>query len=196
MRMHFLSAILSGDKTGKLMQYKMDTKQATVLVDGLSFPNGVALSEDSSFLLIAETTNSRILRHWLRTSKAGTTEVFAELPGFPDNIRRSEGRGDFWVALHSKRSKILELVMWVSPLVDSWLRLLLPSSCVDGLYPLLAGMRPSNGVAVRLSKEGEMLEVLEDRGGKVLRVISEVGERNGSLWIGSVLMPFVGLVKL
>lgn len=38
--------------------------------------------------------------------------------------------------------------------------------------------------------------MLEDRQGKVVKAVSEVEERDGKLWIGSVLMPFVAVYNL
>lgn len=97
--------LLSGDATGRLMKYHKSTKEVKVLLRGLAFPNGVALSKDGSFLLVAETSNCRILRLWLRGPKAGKVNTFADLPGFPDNIRRNSN-GQFWVALHSAAIKL------------------------------------------------------------------------------------------
>lgn len=193
-RREFLEAIISGDNTGRIMKYDRESMETTILLDGLSFPNGVALSKDGSFILIAETTNCRILRHWLRTSKSGTTEVFAHLPGFPDNIRRNPN-GDFWVALHSKRGKILEWLLSCAWLGKASL-ILKQNLNVDKLYSFIAIWRRNDALGFRLSEEGEVLEMLEDKGGRILKYISEIEERNSSLWIGSVVMPFVGVYKL
>ncbi|XP_010108513.2 probable transcription factor At1g11510 [Morus notabilis] len=97
---NYLSVRLSGDTTGRLMSYDPQSKQVDVLLKNLSFPKGVALSQNGDFLLIAETTSCRIMRYWPRTPEAGTFEVFAQLPGFSDNIKRSPRRG-----IHSKRKK-------------------------------------------------------------------------------------------
>nr|CAD1817215.1 unnamed protein product [Ananas comosus var. bracteatus] len=83
-RREFMSAVISRDKTGRLMKYDPKKKEEIqVLADGLSFPNGLALSKNGSFLLIAETTTCRILRYWLRKPHAATPtlEVVAQLPG-------------------------------------------------------------------------------------------------------------------
>jgi sugar lactone lactonase YvrE len=49
----------------------------------------------------------RIVKYWLKGPKAGSHEIFFDnLPGYPDNIR-SDGRGGFWVALHTGRSKVM-----------------------------------------------------------------------------------------
>jgi sugar lactone lactonase YvrE len=46
-----------------------------VVADGIWFANGVALSRDESFIVVAETFGCRLLRHWLKGEKAGSTEV-------------------------------------------------------------------------------------------------------------------------
>ncbi|GAV69304.1 Str_synth domain-containing protein, partial [Cephalotus follicularis] len=104
---NYIGSILSGDKTGRLMKYDFETNQVTVLLNNMSFPNGVALSKDGNYILIAETTKCRVLKYWLKTPKAGTLEVFAQLQGFVDNIKTSPREG-FWVGMHSKREKIVE----------------------------------------------------------------------------------------
>ncbi|KAI7992398.1 Protein STRICTOSIDINE SYNTHASE-LIKE 10 [Camellia lanceoleosa] len=46
---------------------------------------------------------------------------------------------------------------------------------------------------VRLSEDGVVLEMLEDKRRNGWKFVSEVEEINGSLWIGSMRMPFVGI---
>ncbi|KAF3660408.1 Protein STRICTOSIDINE SYNTHASE-LIKE 2 [Capsicum annuum] len=108
-RRQFVAATASGDKTGRLMKYDTSTKQVTLLLEGLSFANGVALSKDKTFVLVAETSACRILRYWLKGPNVGTHDTFAQLPGFPDNVR-TNSRGEFWVALHSKASPLARLL--------------------------------------------------------------------------------------
>ncbi|KAI7990996.1 Protein STRICTOSIDINE SYNTHASE-LIKE 10 [Camellia lanceoleosa] len=187
-RRQFMSSILSGDKTGRLMKYDKSSKEVTILLRGLAFANGVALSKDHSFVLVAETTTCKILRLWLHGPNAGNSDVFAELPGFPDNVRRNS-KGEFWVALHSKKGLLADWVVsntWVGKAL-----LKLPLSFKQ-LHYLLVGGKP-HATAIKLSEKGEILEVLEDSEGKSLRFISEVEEKNGKLWIGSVMMPFIGI---
>lgn len=186
-----MSSILSGDKTGRLFKYDKSSKVVTVLLKGLSFANGVSLSIDRSFVLVAETTTCRILRLWLQGPKAGNVDIFAELPGFPDNVRRNS-RGEFWVALHAKKGLLARLIMY-----NSWVGktlLQLPLSFKQ-LHSLLIGGK-AYATAIKLSEEGKILEILEDSEGKALRFISEVEEKDGKLWIGSVMMPFLGIYNL
>ncbi|CAK7340215.1 unnamed protein product [Dovyalis caffra] len=190
-RRQFMLSLLSIDKTGRLLKYDQSSKEVSVLARGLAFSNGVALSNDRTFLLVAETTTCRILRFWLHGPNAGKSDVFAELPGFPDNIRRNK-KGEFWVALHAKKGLFAKLV-----LSNSWIGktlLKLPLSFKQ-LHSLLVGGK-AHATAIKLSEEGKIVEVLEDCEGKTLKFISEVEEKDGKLYIGSVLMPFLGTYNL
>lgn len=180
-RRDFVSMFMGGDDSGRLLTFNPLTNETKVLLHGLQFPNGIAMSEDKSFLVMSETLTYRVMRYWLKGSKMGTLELFAALPGYPDNIRRTE-RGDFWVAIHAKPSLILKL-----PLLIRRLLLKLPIS-FTWLYTKIAA-NLAKGMVIRLSPHGEILEVLEDQQGKVVKLVSEVEERDGKLWLGSVVLP-------
>lgn len=173
------------------MKYNKPTKEVTVVLGGLAFANGVALSKDRSFLLVAETSACRILRYWLKGPNVGNHDIFAELPGFPDNVRINS-RGEFWVALHAKASPLARLII-----SDSWLgKTLLGEFNFQQLHNLLVGGQPQ-ATAIKLSEDGRILEVLEDVEGETLRFISEVHEEeNGKLWISSVMMSSLGVYDL
>lgn len=190
-RRQFLVSILNGDKTGRLLKYNISSKEVTVLLEGLSFANGVALSKDRSFVLVAETSGGRIRRLWLQGPNAGKVDVFAELPGFPDNIRRNH-KGEFWVALHSKKGPLSRLAVFNAWAGKTMLRL--PLS-FQQLHSLLIGGK-AHATAIKLSEEGSVLDVLEDCDGKIVKFPSEVEEKDGKLWIGSVLVPFIGIYDL
>ncbi|KAG1327510.1 putative Calcium-dependent phosphotriesterase superfamily protein isoform 2 [Cocos nucifera] len=101
----YMLAVIMGDATGRLMKYDPKTKKVTVLIRGLAFPNGLAISNDNTFLLVAETGTCRVLKYWLQGPRTGTFEVFAELPGYPDNIKRNP-RGELWVALNQEKLQL------------------------------------------------------------------------------------------
>ncbi|PHT43654.1 Protein STRICTOSIDINE SYNTHASE-LIKE 10 [Capsicum baccatum] len=190
-RRQFSSSELSGDRTGRLIKYVKSTKKATVLLRGLALANGVSLSKDLSFVLVAETANFRILRYWLKGPLAGTHDIFAELPGFPDNIRINS-RGEFWVALHAKRSVFAKLSISDLQLGKALLKLPITAQQLDNL---LAGGQP-HATAMKLSEDGRVLEVLEDVEGKTLRTLSEVEEKHGKLWFGSVATSVLRVYEL
>jgi len=93
---------------GQIIEFTPSTGRARVIIDGLNFANGVAISADQTYLLIAETGSYQILKHWLQGPDAGTTEVLIDnLPGFPDNINTGQD-GRFWVGLVAPRSDVLD----------------------------------------------------------------------------------------
>jgi sugar lactone lactonase YvrE len=100
--------ILEHGGHGRVFRYDPFSNQTTLVMDGLNFANGVAVSEDQQFLLVNETGSYRIIRHWLQGPNAGESEVVIDnLPGFPDNIN-SGFNGRFWIGLVSPRSDILD----------------------------------------------------------------------------------------
>jgi sugar lactone lactonase YvrE len=198
-RREFLRIVVSGDTTGRLLRYDpRGGGGVEVLADGLAFPNGLAMSSDGTHLLLAETTTGRILRYWLRPTapKApALLEEVARLPWFPDNIRMSP-RGGFWVGLHARRGKLAQYCIsypWLRRLV-----LALPPRHVQRASSLLSRLG-RQVIALRLSEEdGRVVEMASVHGDlrRVFRSVSEVAERNGSIWIGSVMSPFLGVYKL
>lgn len=126
----------------------------------------------------------------MKGGKAGTYEVFADLPGWPDNVRRNEA-GDFWIAFHCPRRK-LEMILSRYPLLRT-LIIRLPISSKN-VYWMLAG-KP-HGMLMRYGPDGDFKEILEDQEGKVAKMLSEAEEHDGKLYLGSVLLPQIVVYTL
>lgn len=111
---HWRGDLLEHSSTGRLLRRDSDGK-VSVLVDGLKFANGVALSADESFVAVAETGGYRVLRYFLKGSRAGTQDVLIEnLHGFPDNIARGSD-GLIWITQASPRDPMLDLLLPRAP---------------------------------------------------------------------------------
>ncbi|KAG2613224.1 protein STRICTOSIDINE SYNTHASE-LIKE 10-like [Panicum virgatum] len=95
----------TGDSTGRIMKYDPRTNQVTVLQSGVTYPNGIAISADRTHLVVALTGPCKLMRYWIRGPKANTSELFADLPGYPDNVR-PDGKGGYWVALHREKFEL------------------------------------------------------------------------------------------
>lgn len=95
---------------GNVFAFDPESGAVDKLMDGLNYANGVAISDDGSFILVAETGHYRILKHWLTGEQQGSTEILLEnLPGFPDNIKH--GMGDrFWIGFAAPRNPMLDSV--------------------------------------------------------------------------------------
>lgn len=172
---------------GRLLRFDPSSGDLTVLLDSLFFANGVALSHDEDFVLVAETSQYQITRFWLKGERKGEKEVFAEnLPGFPDGIM-GDGRGNYWVALVSPRKWDVDNIY--APRV--WLRKI--------LMHLPEWIRPAPtpyGLVIRLNREGEIINSLHDPSGKTLSQITNVVEHNGLLYLGTLTGDAVGMYKL
>uniref|UniRef100_A0AAU2VEH3 SMP-30/gluconolactonase/LRE family protein n=1 Tax=Streptomyces sp. NBC_00003 TaxID=2903608 RepID=A0AAU2VEH3_9ACTN len=93
--------------TGRLLRL-LPGGSPEVLLDGLHFANGVALSADESYVAVAETGAHRLTRLWLTGPRAGRHDTLAgNLPGFPDNLSRGAD-GTIWTALAAPRQAPLE----------------------------------------------------------------------------------------
>ncbi|GBG69003.1 hypothetical protein CBR_g3702 [Chara braunii] len=214
-RRQYMLELAEAGPYGRLIKYDPSSGVAQVLMRGLRFANGVSLSRDESYLLVCETTVSRIHRFWLKGAKAGTSEVFAHLPGYPDNIRRgriaatsgvvddngnsmaSEGGDFFWVAIHTRR---MAFISWLQR--QPWLRTALLSLSVQ--VPV-----KKTALILGLDGDGNVVEVLEDVNGRRVTTISEVEERviyekqgdersiqRRELWLGSVINDYIGVYTL
>ncbi|KAJ7948112.1 putative Strictosidine synthase [Quillaja saponaria] len=190
-RRNFIQLVFSAENSGRVLKYNPATKETTVLIRDLQFPNGVSLSKDGSFFVLCEGALGRLRKYWLKGEKAGTLEVLAILPGFPDNVRTNED-GDFWVAIHCRRTMYTYFCGLYPRIRKFILKLPVPAKIQ---FLIHIGGRPTALVA-KYSPEGKLLQLLEDNEGKVVKAISEVEEKDGKLWMGSVLMPFVAVYKL
>ncbi|KAM7463480.1 hypothetical protein LguiA_031601 [Lonicera macranthoides] len=87
------------DISGRLLRYNPRTREVKVLLRGLATAVGPAVSLDSSFLVVSELRAQRIQRFWLRGPRANTAEIFLNVQGNPNKIKRNPF-GEFWVALN------------------------------------------------------------------------------------------------
>lgn len=169
---------------GRLLAYDPKDKSTKVLVEGLQFANGIAVSPDQRFVLVVETGSYRIRRHWLKGPKKGKTEIFIDnLPGFPDGVS-SNGRGTFWVALFSPRV----------PTADQLASLPFVRRII---WRLPESMQPKPirySFVLGLDAKGKVTHNLQDPAG-TYSPITSVEEHGGKLYLGSLTEPAIGRIK-
>lgn len=130
----------------------------------------------------------RLMKYWLEGPKSGTVELVADLPGFPDNVRINE-KGQFWVAIDCCRTPAQEVLS-----NNPWLRSVYFRLPIRMNYlARLMGMKMYTLISL-FDDKGEILEVLEDRKGVVMKLVSEVRELKGKLWIGTVAHNHIATV--
>uniref|UniRef100_A0A2M4BIT6 Putative hemomucin n=1 Tax=Anopheles marajoara TaxID=58244 RepID=A0A2M4BIT6_9DIPT len=201
--------------SGRLFQLDRATGKNKVLLDRLYFANGVAVSPDEEFVLVAETMASQIRRYYLKGPKAGTDDVFIDgLPGLVDNlIADAEG---IWAplvqAVDSENPAISQLVSNV-PLIRKFLiRMLalaeLPIRLIHQVMPNVHTQRlihaighfesisflaPSRQSVVKISWGGKLLGSLHGTDGTA-GSISHVAEMGDHLYLGSPFNKFLARV--
>jgi sugar lactone lactonase YvrE len=177
--------------TGRLLAHDPRSRYTRVVLRGLCFPNGLALSGDGRHLLVAETGLYRILK--VSTNLQGLSAEQAlqlpgqpvqvlidKLPGFPDNLSRGEG-GRIWVGLTKPRSAVVD---WAAG--RPWVRevtMRLPQA----LWPV----PPAYGHVIAFDESGRIVADLQDPSGAYPETTA-VTEAAGRLYIQSLSADAIG----
>ena len=180
----FREDILEHGGHGRLLSFDPRSGQTGLLLSGLQFANGVAVSGDGSYLVVAETGSYRLLRVALTGPRRGTAEPFAEnLPGFPDNVTWSPDRKVFWVALWPRVGAVDALAPY------PWLR-----KVVRRLPRRLQPDPAPHAWVVAVDERGQIVDSLEWISKSAYFPVTSVRERDGWLWLGSLEQDGVGRI--
>jgi sugar lactone lactonase YvrE len=167
--------LLEHRPNGRLLVYNPKTNETRILLSGLYFANGVAISPDGAFVLVVETGKYRVKRLWLKGQKQGMSEVFIEnLPGLPDGVS-SNGRGVFWLALATPRD----------PKLDQMLPRPFIRKAIARLPQAFLPAPKDYGFVLGLDTMGRVVHNLQDPSGGYAQVTS-VREYQGMLYLGSL----------
>lgn len=182
---HWKSDIAEATCTGRLLRLDPDGTLSVVL-DGLDFANGVALSADESYVAVAESGACTVVRHWLTGDRAGTRDLLVpELPGYPDNIARGSD-GLIWVTIASSRVALAQRIR-VGP---HWLRRA-ATSVPQKLQP-----KPGRVVRVQAYDDAGALVHDIDLPAAGYSFVTGVREHEGRVWMGSLLEPAIAFLDL
>lgn len=178
----FSLTMFQGSLTGRLISYNPKTRKTHALTGGFYYANGVAVSQDQSFVAVVETMTASVHKYWLKGPKQGQTEVLiSSLPGFPDGISLSED-GNFWIAMVAPNQAFVHILPFR---LLRWIFAWLPK--ITGLQPALKTF----GMVIKVSPEGKVLEQLQDTNGSVITFISSVVEHKDRLFFGNVVGDYV-----
>jgi sugar lactone lactonase YvrE len=173
--------ILEHGGHGRLLVYDSEARNATSLVTGLNFANGVAIAHDQSYVLVTETGAYRVLRHWIAGPRRGRTEPLIEnLPGFPDNLSTGlDGR--FWLGLISPRNKLVDQLS-SAPFVRAM---------IQRLPTFVRPQAVAYGHVLAIDSTGRVLASLQDPGG-AYRLTTGATEARDYIYVSSLVMPTLG----
>ncbi|XP_053945808.1 adipocyte plasma membrane-associated protein Hemomucin [Anastrepha ludens] len=202
--------------SGRLFKYDRANNVSTVLLDELFFANGLALSPDEDFIVVAETGAMRLMKYYLKGAKAGQSEVFVEgLPGLPDNLTPdAEG---IWVPLimaaDSEHPTAINMFSKFPSIRLFFSRLLnlfeLPFRLINNAFPnklaqkfihfighgeSITFLAAKRATIVRVDWNGNIIGSLHGFD-KSVGAVSHVLEFNDHLYLGSPFNRFLARVK-
>jgi sugar lactone lactonase YvrE len=161
-----------------------------VVVKGLSFANGVALSDDERTLFVAETGRYRIWKAAVAAqdlaADSGSSQaavLLDNLPGYPDNLMRGAD-GRIWLGLSGPRSEKVDAMAGKPFLRELTLRL------PRALWPL---PKPY-GHVIAFDESGRILADLQDPSGAYPQTtgVTETADR---LYIQNLHLGVLGWLK-
>ncbi|MET0266701.1 MAG: SMP-30/gluconolactonase/LRE family protein, partial [Duganella sp.] len=186
---------LEQSATGRVVEYDPAGGAVRVVATGLSFANGIVLSEDERAVLVSESARYRV---WkidvaanaldLARPTAQASIVLDHLPGYPDNLTRG-ANGRIWLGLAGPRNELDAMAE------HPFLR-----SMVLRVPRVLWKAPPSRGHVLAFTESGAVVTDLQDASGKSAAMAplttgaTEMGERLyihsiGSGQLGWLTMP-------
>jgi sugar lactone lactonase YvrE len=176
-------------RTGRLARLDPDGS-VEVVIDGLAFANGVALSKDEDFVCVAESGARTVVRRWLTGNRKGMRDLLCQnLPGYPDNIARGSD-GLIWVTIGSPTDPMVERLQ-TAPMALRKLATKIPAP----LQP-----KPKQTVRVQAyDNDGKLVHDIDVRPaehGAAYHMVTGVREHEGRVWMGSLHEPAVAVHDL
>lgn len=176
---HAMADVLEHGGHGRLIKYEPLADEASVLLDGLQFANGIAVGPDERYVLVNETGAYRVTRYWLKGPKKGQSEVFIDnLPGLPDGISFN-GSDTFWVAIYAPRNAELDYMA-----DKPWLRKI--------AHRLPESIQPKpvkHAFVLGLDTDGQVIHNLQDTADDAYAPITSVEQVGNTLYFGSLSQP-------
>lgn len=169
--------------SGRVLRYDPANDKTTIVLDDLSFANGIAMTKNGKHYLVVETGTYSIKKVALDGNSDPET-IIENLPGFPDNINRNSD-GTFWVGIVSPRSAVADALSG-----QPFLRRV--------VMRLPAFMRPSakrHGFVIKINEAGDVLETLQDASGSYALTTGLIEGGDGKRFITSLIEPELGVLE-
>ncbi|MEO1142090.1 MAG: SMP-30/gluconolactonase/LRE family protein [Pseudomonadota bacterium] len=168
--------------TGRVLKFDPSTGETSVVIEGLSFANGVSLTKDEKHLLVAETGNYSVTKFALDGSGA-SERILRNLPGFPDNLNR-DADGSFWLGLASPRSEPVDRLSGSPFLRKVIMRL-----------PEAVRPKPQRyGFIIWFEEDGEVRQTVQDPSGAYALTTGALTGANGRVYVSSLTEAKLGVL--
>lgn len=193
--------------TGRLIRYDLERGTSEVLLSGLSYPHGLAITRDGRSLLITESWKHRVLSYPFDDIRSATQElVIPNLPGYPARIVPSADGRCYWMSLFGMRTHLVEFVLtedkfrkemikgiknpeyWLAPSLSSGRDFLEPLQ--GGAVKQLGIIKPwapprSYGLVIKLDEDLDPIKSFHSRPDGKRHGITGLREHHGELYVVS-----------
>jgi len=199
----YMLEILESGNNGGVAVYDPASRKTTYLTarNALSFPNGVVLSPDESFLIVSELNRARLVKIPLAGPKKGQPSTYADnLPTLPDNLRWADGLLLVGGSAHRAAGSfsLVDLVAsrpWARKLLAKAVPKKYLAAVAGDATPVLVVLRPVSAGAGTANQRGEVVQVMRASNSRVAH-LSEAAYFNGALYLGSYGGDVLGVAKL
>ena len=157
--------ILEQSSTGRILEFDPVSKSTRLVAKGLSFANGVALSQDEQHLFVNETGKYRVWKISIQANELDIStmntpnplaiKLLDNLPGYPDNLMRGLN-GKIWLGFAKPRNPTID-GMANKPFMRQ-LTLRLPRA----LWPI----PKAYGHVIAFTEDGKIIADLQDPSGQ------------------------------
>lgn len=180
---HDVLDIIEHQPNGNLFRYDLKTGITELLMAGMYFANGIAISPDSTYLLVNNMTKYQVLKYFLTGDRKGQHEVFVEnLPGYPDGVNFGLD-GTVWVSIPTLRVKILDDVLPYPFLRKMIMRL--PQSKDTPAYGCMFGFDQSGNLTHNFQGPAD-----------TFTGITNIVAHGNALYLGSIRESSLGVLQL
>ncbi|MDP3960211.1 MAG: SMP-30/gluconolactonase/LRE family protein [Pseudorhodobacter sp.] len=179
--------LLEARPNGRLISYDPMSGKTRTVCDNLIFPNGVCLTHDGKYLLVASTWTCSILIFDLANIAAGPRVFMSGLPGYPDNINRASD-GGYWIALAGMRNPVIDAAMTLPGLRLRMSKQVPPTNWLFGNLNI--------GGVLKADGAGVIRQALWDAADGPLYMITSMREHKGALYLGGVTNNKIGRLDL
>lgn len=181
------SDLIEDTCTGRLLRLDPGQSDPEVVLDGLSFANGVARTAAGDAVVVAETGHRRLRRVHVDGGRAGTSDVLVDdLPAHPDNIALGSD-GLIWVSYASPADPVLGLLQTRAP---AWVR--------GSVRRAPEGLKPKPKRTARVAAfdaEGTLVHDVTAPADE-WHMATGVREHDGRAWLGSLVQPAIAHFEL
>ncbi len=154
--------ILEQAATGRVLEFDPASGQTRVVAQGLSFANGVVLSQNEQHLFVNETGKYRVWKIDVKAQEVNVNQeseqarvLFENLPGYPDNLMRGRD-GKIWLGFAKPRTPIIDKLAQKPFMRKVTLRL------PRALWP----MPRAYGHVIAFTEDGKVVNDLQDASGQ------------------------------